>query len=599
MPPFRVSALRSATLRVAADAGLPLQFAVQELQRYLHRMTGVTLPIQRTAEPQSRPEIVLAYSAAAGSLPAPSAVANAAGFTIIPEAERVTLTGGSARATLAAAYALLQQLGCRWSMYGPEAETVPRVSDAAIELPRLDSAPRFDRLGYCSDIMTWHYTQPEHLHDRLPDDRLFIDWMGKTGGNAFFYIRHPFDTQLTIPELAPELERRGIEAEYGGHVIPLLLPRELFATHPEYFPQSPDGTRSEYGNLCASNAAALEVAAGNAVQYARDYSEMQALHIWGADLWDGGWCRCPACAPLGAQDQSLRVCNAVARGLVDAGWRHPVCYLAYHDTLAADLTVRPEATVVCEFAPRERCYGHALDDPECATNQRYARALEKYVQWFDGRVRLFEYYGDAILFFGCTVPLTRVIAADLEYYHRLGIREILMLQFGAYSTWAYPMNFTAFVAAAAPVSAPDADSRRFGVHAPTARTAFRDLEAIMAQVVTYGDIRRPPRDPAARRRLLARLEAALPRLAGVAEQLEAPEDAALRAYAGLVRYTQTVLEGVQHELRTGGSAESIYAGAQRLVEAVDRRFKGLWGTVDLPIIHSFYAAAAWQENEGA
>jgi len=44
-----------------------------------------------------------------------------------------------------------------------------------------------------------------------PDDRLPPRAHGsKSGANRFFYIRHPFDTQLSIPELRDDFERRGI-----------------------------------------------------------------------------------------------------------------------------------------------------------------------------------------------------------------------------------------------------------------------------------------------------------------------------------------------------------------------------------------------------
>ena len=106
------------------------------------------------------------------------------------------------------------------------------------------------------------------------------------------------------------------------------------------------------------------------------------------------------------------------------------------------------------------------------TNRRYAAALERYVELFDGRARLFEYYGDAILFAGCAVPMARVIDADLDYYQRLGIREITMLQFGAFSRWAYPLNFVTFAAKVtgqAPATAVDGYCARCGPAAAPAR----------------------------------------------------------------------------------------------------------------------------------
>jgi hypothetical protein len=331
---------------------------------------------------------------------------------------------------------------------------------------------------------------------------------------------------------------------------------------------------------------------------------MRVVHIWGADLWHGGWCHCTSCASLSVQDQSLRVCNAVARGLADAGVARPVCYLAYHDTLDADLTVRPDENVVVEFAPRERCYGHAINDPACATNRRYAAALERYVALFDGRVRLFEYYGDAILFFGCTVPLTEVIAADMHYYARLGVQGVTLLQFGTYSLWAYPFNFLAFAQASRGVCVPT-DVRhdycaRFGSHASVAATLLAGVENVMRTVVTYGDIRRPPRAAETARDILARVEAALSVLADVAGQLATRGDATLAAQAALVHYTHGVLVGVRQQLldTLAGhprDAEPQYTAALQILDSVDRGFKGLWGSVDLPMFHQLFAAAPFGE----
>src|SRR5262249_10961414 len=187
-----------------------------------------------------------------------------------------------------------------------------------------------------------------------------------------------------------------------------------------------------------------------------------------------------------------------------AGHSRPVCYLAYHDTIEPELTVSPAADVLVEFAPRERCYGHPLDDPSCAMNRRYAAALERYAELFEGRVRLFEYYGDAILFCGCAVPLRSVIDADLTYYERLGLPGMTMLQFGSYSVWAYALNFLSFAtrAFAAKDGVPDRLGARsalemycarFGACASQAHNLLDDVEAIMRPLVTYGDIRRPPR----------------------------------------------------------------------------------------------------------
>ena len=120
--------------------------------------------------------------------------------------------------------------------------------------------------------------------------------MAKSGANTFFFIRHPFDTQLTIPELLPDFERRGIEVEYGGHVIPLLLPRDEYIAITRSTSRKHPTARVPITAISAPAApGALATASANAVHYVREHPEMRAVHIWGADLWRGGWCRCAGC----------------------------------------------------------------------------------------------------------------------------------------------------------------------------------------------------------------------------------------------------------------------------------------------------------------
>src|SRR5581483_4250557 len=353
----------------------------------------------------------------------------------------MTVRGASPRAVLAAVYALLEAAGCRWSPHGVADERVPERGHARSVVPPMDGRPAFARRAYAADLATWHYTVPERLASRLPGDVAFVDWMAKSGGTGFLFIRHANDTQWLVPELVPELRRRGLDVEGGGHALVELLPRALFASHPEYFPVGADGRRSDFGNVCGSSDEALALVGTRARTARTEIADTRDLHLWGLDLFGGGWCACPGCARLSASDQLLRVCNAAARAAED-GTR--VFHLAYHDTIRPPRTMRPDPRVSAEFAPRERCYAHTLDDPDCATNRPYRAALEEHLALFDGRVDVFEYYGDAILFGGCAVPLPTVVGRDLEYYARAGVRGVSCLIFGQYSLWAYGVNVEAF-----------------------------------------------------------------------------------------------------------------------------------------------------------
>ncbi|MGH7879500.1 MAG: DUF4838 domain-containing protein, partial [Candidatus Binataceae bacterium] len=292
--------------------------------------------------------------------------------------------------------------------------------------------PAFRRRALASDLMTWHYETPARLALHLEHDRGFFPWIAARGLNAFCYIRHTVDSRARIDELAPLHREHQIASEYGGHVMHWLLPRDRFATNPEFFPVA-DGARNPKGNLCVSDAGALAMVRERALLYLRENPDCALLHLWGADVWDGAWCRCANCAALSPQLQYLTVVNAVADALAAAGTAPDVTYLAYHDTLEPDPALDPRPNVAFEWAPRERCYSHAIDDPGCATNPRYWDSLKRYIDLFDGRGHVFEYYADAILFGGLSVATPSIIVRDLRAYRGLGLDSISCLTFGRHS----------------------------------------------------------------------------------------------------------------------------------------------------------------------
>jgi len=578
---------------VPETAAEPVAFAAAELSAYLGRMFGRTPSIRRQPGPNA-PWLALARP---GDRLGPRPIPASAEYAVQPAGEGATVAAASPRALVAAVYALLEAAGCRWSPHGPADEFVPGPGEAG-RVPPLEGRPAFRRRAWAADLASWHYSVPDRLAARLPGDVAFIDWMAKTGATGFLFIRHANDTQWTVPELVPELRRRGLALEGGGHALVELLPRALFPTHPEYFPLGPTG-RSDLGNVCVSSREALAIVRERAAEARLTIPGAPDLHLWGLDLFGGGWCACPGCAELLPSDQLLRLCNEAADSVDESG---RVFHLAYHDTIAAPHLVRPHPRVWAEFAPRERCYAHALDDPACLTNVPYRRALEEHLERFAGRVDVFEYYGDAILFGGCAVPLARVIAGDLAYYERAGVAGVSCLIFGQYSLWAYGVNVETFARGACrPGDAAEAPAhwcaRRFGGAAAAMGRYLAALERSMARVVTYGDVLLPPRAAAARTGLDAALAAGprLRRLLGEAAGRPAPAGR-IAAEERLLDYTLGVLAGVRDWLDAGAGdaaerALDALAAAVRHVRDGEADTAGSWGLYDLEITHAFFAAA--------
>jgi hypothetical protein len=341
------------------------------------------------------------------------------------------------------------------------------------------------------------------------------------------------------------------------------------------------------GNVCGTSTAALAVVGRRARELRALLPHTGSIHVWGHDLWSGGWCACSGCRRLSPSDQALRVGNAVAAGAgVD------VFHLAYHDTIAPPTTVRPDPGVVAEFAPRERCYGHALDDATCAVNLRYRAALEAHLALFEGRVDVFEYYGDAILFGGCAVPLLEVIARDLDFYAHAGVRGVSCLVFGTYSLSAYGANVEAFARGAlapgaARAAAATRCAHRYGAAAPAMASYLAALERVMAGVVQYGDVLLPAREhrPAAR----SAYATAVRELADLGALLTAaPHLAAERA---LLDYTVAVVATLAAWLGADPERDAVLADAIRRIAALDPSVVGTWGAYNLEMTHGFFANA--------
>jgi Domain of unknown function (DUF4838) len=583
--------LAAGTIHLPAEADAPVVLAAEELARYLARMFGRE-PAQQSVRGAPRTWICLAP---AGGMPADASLPVDHEYAVAPAGDALVLTAASPRALLAAAYALLAGAGCRWSPFGTAEEHVPDAGEARRHVPALVSRPAFARRAYAADLSTWHMTMPERRADRLPRDAAFVDWMAKSGATGFQFIRHANDADWIVPEVVSELGRRGLEVEGGGHALVELLPRALFATHPDYFPLASDGQRSDLGNACASSRDALAVVTERARTAYADLPGAAGFHLWGLDLLGGGWCVCTGCARLAASDQALRVCNAAADGLDGR-----IFHLAYHDTLEAPRTVRPHPRVWAEFAPRERCYAHALDEPSCATNGRYRSALEAHLEWFDGRVEAFEYYGDAILFGGCAVPLTSVVARDLAYYARVGVHGVSCLTFGRYSLWAYGVNHEAFARGvldpAAAEGAAGTYCARYGRSAAPMQRYLALLERAMAAVVTDGDVLLPPvdRNRDALGSLLAEAPALRALLAEAAREVDASER--VTAEGRFLDYTLGALGALDGWLGAGDDATAMRAleelsHAPRAFQGLGTDVTGTWGAHDLEITHHFFAAA--------
>lgn len=230
--------------------------------------------------------------------------------------------------------------------------------------------------------------------------------------------------------LLSRFEAAGIEVEHQLHAVDWLLPRSLFAQHPDWFREDPTGNRVADWNLCASNEAALQYLEDAACRLATLLKQKgHEYYIWGDDCLNAT-CHCQQCQGLSGADQSMIVTNHILRGLRRYDPEAKLSFLAYQDALTVP-TVKPDPGVFLEFAPIDRNHRTPLTDDDDA-NARIRQKLAQLLAIFPAEsAQILEYFLDVSLFCkwkkedaaALNLDADR-LTADISWYQQLGVAGI-------------------------------------------------------------------------------------------------------------------------------------------------------------------------------
>lgn len=220
----------------------------------------------------------------------------------------------------------------------------------------------------------------------------------------------------------------GLAIEYELHAMSDLLPRRQFDEDNSLFRMDEQGNRVPDSNLCVHSQRALELAAENAVTFARKLRPTTGRYFyWGDDARP--WCRCPKCRDLSDSEQALVLENKLIKALRRHDERAQLAHLAYANTLPPPHQVKPETGIFLEYAPIGRRY-----DTPYAEQKDGADGLAN----LDANLKVFpadtaqvlEYWLDVSRFSNWQRPAKRlpwnrdVFLADLECYADRGIRHV-------------------------------------------------------------------------------------------------------------------------------------------------------------------------------
>lgn len=311
--------------------------ATEELQTYIKKMSGAEIEIKKETEVTAEDKMIIVGETEIGQSIKEfnASEIKEDGFRLYSNGTQLIIFGEDSRGTLYGAYSLLEDyLGVRW--FTPKLEKVPESKNLVIDA-------NMDVLNEPSFAI--RRNSPAYADDK---------YRARNRTNVSFWN---------------EAE------EYGGALtyvlwdvtLDRLVPDALFAEHPEYFAQLPDGTRST-DHVCLSHPDVLPIAIENARKYMRECERETSDHIHIGQKDNSNYCRCENCQALYEKYGSISAptlifTNNFADALDEEFPDFTFTFYAYGETERPpkDLTLKCNKNVVpvlCEL--HHACRNHTL-----------------------------------------------------------------------------------------------------------------------------------------------------------------------------------------------------------------------------------------------
>lgn len=263
---------------------------------------------------------------------------------------------------------------------------------------------------------------------------------------------HGFNDDESLPKLRSflesnegislinECEKQHVELEFETHALHLLLPRDLFDEHPEYFRMDENGVRRKDFNMCFSSAGAYGEIEKNIDSIVKWLKPTTNRYFFWTDDVSNGYCHCDSCIKYSESDQALIYENRLLKMLRKRNPPATLAHLAYNNTWKAPVKIKPAEGIFLEYAPIDRDVSKPLPD-EHITN------LKNNLLLFDiNKAHVLEYWIDVSRFSGwkkdslVKIPWNKQnCERDIELYYSLGIRS--MTSFGVWINNDYLNNY--------------------------------------------------------------------------------------------------------------------------------------------------------------
>jgi hypothetical protein len=261
-----------------------------------------------------------------------------------------------------------------------------------------------------------------------------IDWMPKGRFNTLVI---PYNYQGSgrvkwdnwREELIPELKKRGLIIEVGGHGYQNLLNAgmeegKLFKEHPEWFGQDKTGERTKISRMviCTSNPEAVNYLYKNLLSYLKSHPEIEIFDFWPPDMEI--WCQCEKCKAMGSEtERHILLVNQISKMLQKDLPGVTLECIAYSKYTSPQPNLILNKKVLLDFCPINQCFEYQIYDEKAPQNKSYNDDLLKWKKSFDGDISIYSYFRK---YAWHSLPniIPHYMQKELNYYRSIGVKGI-------------------------------------------------------------------------------------------------------------------------------------------------------------------------------
>ena len=374
---------------VPKDASAAQNYAAEELQKYVEKLTGVKLPVETIGEKLPPKGIFIRTTDKWGT----------DGFRLVVKPPHMAIEGDAKHGAIYGVYELLERFGgCAW--FSSTTETVPSIERLAVPADLNDvQKPAFvcrdtcwfDAIRNLDFAAKMRLTGPHFRSDE------------KLGGQVV-----SFDSKF-----------------FSAHSFQHLLPAgEYFKSHPEYFCER-NGFRESY-QPCLANPEARRIMKENLLRHiAEKYPKIKYFTVSQND--NGFYCTCPKCKALDDREGTpaasiLDFVNEAADAVKEKYPDVIIHTLAYMYSVRAPKTMTARDNVMVVLCSDQCDHSRPMVGNRNNDNRQLVRELgnwQRIAKW----IEIWDYNANFVCYM-IGHPNLESMQANLSFYRSQGVTHV-------------------------------------------------------------------------------------------------------------------------------------------------------------------------------